>query len=452
MDPVVLKIAREVRERGGRALVVGGYVRDLIIGETPAKDLDLEIYGLPLADLEALLSRYGKVDAVGRSFGVLKVHGLPYDFSVPRRDSKTGSGHRGFLIEADPSMTVEEAARRRDLTMNAMLLDPLTDEIIDLFGGRKDIQSKVLRAVDPATFVEDPLRGLRVAQFAARFEMVPDADLIQLMSRLDLSELPAERLFEEFKKMFLKGRKPGLGILAVRDGGLLRFFPEIQALEDCTQEPDWHPEGTVGIHTRLALDAAVEFRTGEERHDLALMLGVLCHDFGKPATTQFEEGRIRSRGHEEAGEAPARAFLERLKAPPDVVETVVVLVRYHLAPGHFQRGDASPAAYRRLARKLASGGASIELLERVSRSDHFGRTTPDALARRFDDGDRFLQQARSVHVEAEAPKDVVLGRHLIARGMTPGPRFGEILERCRRIQDETGWTDAEQILNRALSE
>jgi tRNA nucleotidyltransferase (CCA-adding enzyme) len=333
-----------------------------------------------------------------------------------------------------------------------MLLDPLTDEIIDLFGGRKDIQSKVLRAVDPATFVEDPLRGLRVAQFAARFEMVPDADLIQLMSRLDLSELPAERLFEEFKKMFLKGRKPGLGILALRDGGLLRFFPEIQALEDCTQEPDWHPEGTVGIHTRLALDAAVEFRTGEERHDLALMLGVLCHDFGKPATTQFEEGRIRSRGHEEAGEAPARAFLERLKAPPDVVETVVVLVRYHLAPGHFQRGDASPAAYRRLARKLASGGASIELLERVSRSDHFGRTTPDALARRFDDGDRFLQQARSVHVEAEAPKDVVLGRHLIARGMTPGPRFGEILERCRRIQDETGWTDAEQILNRALSE
>jgi tRNA nucleotidyltransferase (CCA-adding enzyme) len=307
----------------------------------------------------------------------------------------------------------------------------------------------VLRATDREHFSEDPLRGLRVAQLAARLEMTPDAELIRLCARLDLSELPGERCFAEFRKLLLKGRRPSLGFDFLRAANLLRFFPELEALVGVPQDAEWHPEGDVWVHTLMVLDAAANLRDGGNG-DEALMFGALCHDFGKPATTETLEGRIRSRGHDFAGIEPSKAFLERMRAPRALVVSVVALVHHHLTPTGFDTSGATERAYRRLARKLDAAGVTLQLLGRVARADHLGRTTPDALAGRAAPIDAFLSRAAELAVERESPPDVVLGRHLIARGLEPGKHFGEILSACRDVQDETGSTDPDEILRRVL--
>ncbi len=386
--------------------------------------------------------------AIGRSFGVLQIKGLECDFAMPRRDNKIGRGHKGFQVELDPTLGFDEAARRRDLTINSIGLDVITGEVLDPHGGERDLRARVLRATDPLHFSEDPLRALRVAQFAARFEMSPDDDLIELCRSLDLSELPGERTFEEFRKMLLKGVRPSLGLEFLRVSGLLRFFPELEAMVGVPQDPIWHPEGTVWEHTMLVVDEAANMRLGGESdaEDLIVMFAALCHDLGKPATTFTEGDRVRSPGHEAEGVEPSRNFLERMRSPTDLIRAVEVLVDTHLAPAQFAHGPAKPKAYRRLARKLDAGGVNLRVLHRLAVADHFGRTTPDALAREFPAGDEFLEKASSLNIEDKADDDVVLGRHLIARGMQPGREFGEILSRCREIQDETGWGDPDKIL------
>ena len=450
IDPITLRVAEALRRAGGRAIFVGGCVRDQLLG-IPTKDIDIEVYGLEIESLESVLGEFGEVIRIGRSFGVLRVKGLDVDFSIPRRDSKTGRGHRGFLVELDPDLTFDEASRRRDLTINSIGFDPLTEEFLDPHGGRRDLENGRLRATDVAHFSEDPLRGLRVAQFAARFLMDADEELVALSSELDLSELPGERCYEEFRKLLLKGREPSRGFEFLRETRLLRFFPEIEAMVGVPQDPIWHPEGTVWEHTLLVVDEAAKDRRGDDE-DEALLFGALCHDLGKPLTTFEEDGRIRSPKHEDEGVEPTRRFFERLRAPTALVDAVASLVKFHLAPAHFQAGGATPKAYRRLARKLADGGITGRLLYRLARADHFGRTTPDALAREFPAGDSFLERMEELHVEEEPVLDVVLGRHLIARGMTPGPAFGPILEACRDVQYETGWDDPGQILERVLAE
>ena len=481
LDPRIIEIAKAVRDAGGRAVVVGGFVRDRLLGAR-TKDVDVEVFDLGVERFEALLARFGKVHAVGRAFGVFRTAGIDADFSLPRRDSKRGPGHRGFDVAPDPSLDFAEAARRRDLTVNSMGLDPLTGEVLDPHGGRRDLERGVLRATDPAHFCEDPLRGLRVAQLAARLEMAPDDELVALCRALDLDELPGERVFDEFGKLLLRAAKPSIGFAVLEDTGLLRFFPELDALRGVLQDPEWHPEGDVWVHTLMVLDAAASLRAGvrnresdpdgvapvvppetaapsaqsditdEPCEDLPLMLGALCHDLGKPATTQCVDGRMRSHRHDVGGVAPTRALLGRMRAPGALVDQVAALVEHHLAPALFIRNGATAKGYRRLARKLERAGVSIELLVRVARADHLGRTTEDALAGRFDAGDAFLAAARAFHVERVAPRDAVLGRHLIERGMRPGPGFAPILERCREIQDETGWTDPQPILDRALAQ
>ena len=450
-EPPLGEIAAAVRDAGGRAVVVGGWVRDHLLG-IRSKDVDVEVFGLDAARLESLLAGFGKVHAVGRAFGVFRVGDVDVDFSLPRRDSKRGPGHRGFDVAPDPSLDFAEAARRRDLTVNSIGIDPLTAEVLDPHGGRGDLERRVLRATDPARFPEDPLRGLRVAQLAARLEMVPDGELIALCRRLDLAELSGERVFEEFRKLLLRAAKPSLGFRVLEDADLLRFFPELDALRGVPQDPEWHPEGDVWTHTLMVLDVAASLRGDDTGEDLALMFGALCHDLGKPATTERIGGRIRSRGHDVEGIAPTCTLLARMRAPGALVERVAALVEHHLAPALFTRNGATAKGYRRLARKLERAGASIELLVKVARADHLGRTTADALAGRFDAGDAFLAAARACRVEHAAPRDVVLGRHLIARGWRPGPGFAPVLERCRDVQDETGWTDPDRILDRALAE
>lgn len=451
LDPLVMQVARRVSEAGGRALVVGGFVRDRLLG-LRTKDLDFEVYGVELGVLEAILSKLGEVIAVGRSFGVLRVKGLDCDFSIPRRDSKTGRGHRGFLVELDPTLDFAEAASRRDLTINSMAFDPLTGEILDPHGGQEDLHRRVLRATDPGKFGEDSLRGLRVAQFHARFCMEPDEELRRLCSGIDLSDLPGERIYGELRKLLLQSPAPSKGFEFLRETGLLRFFPELHRMVGVPQDPQWHPEGTVWEHTLMVLDRAAEERLGNEEGDLLVLLGALCHDLGKPSTTVVVDGRIRTPCHEDEGVPPTEAFLERLRAPGDLIRGVCALVRYHLAPANLTRNGATAKAYRRLARKLEAAGVNARLLHRVARADHLGRTTPEALSGRFPAGDEFLARVEALEVELHATPDAVMGRHLIARGLSPSPWFGKVLGACREVQDETGWDDPDRILDRVLED
>ncbi|MFH1277249.1 MAG: HD domain-containing protein [Candidatus Eisenbacteria bacterium] len=435
------RICRAVADEGGRALAVGGWVRDRFLAtDEERKDLDLEVFGIPPDRLVEILRPFGRVDLVGKAFGVLKVAGV--DVSIPRRETKIGSGHKGFRIDSDPNLSFEEAGRRRDLTINAMGEDLLTGEILDPHGGRRDIEKRMLRAVDAAHFGEDPLRGLRVCRFAARFLFQVEAETADLCRALDLSELPAERLFEEFRRLLLETRHPSVGFQTMRIVGLTRFFPDLESLIGCPQEYEWHPEGDVWAHTLLVLDAAASLRTGDSDEDLILMFAALCHDLGKPLVTGDEgDGRVRSPNHEPLGERPTRAFMDRITREKKLVDDVVALVVHHLRPHSLHLGGAGPTAVRRLATKVP-----IARLVRHARADHYGRTTPDAIARVFPAGDWLLAMAEELEVADRGPRAVLMGRHLLELGYRPGPAMGEVLALAFEAQIEGRFDDLEGAL------
>src|ERR1044072_5493881 len=294
-------MARAVRAENGRALLVGGCVRDELMGKQP-KDWDIEVYGIEPARLRELLDRFGPVNLVGEAFTVYNL-GAHVDVSLPRRERKPGRGHRAFFIEGDPEMSIKEAASRRDFTINAILKDPLTNDILDPFDSQTGIKRKPLSAVSPDSFSEDSLRVLRAAQFAARFEFDIEPATVALCRSIDLTDLPAERIWGEIEKLLLRSRKPYLGLQWLSKLDATRqLFPEIQALAGCPQDPEWHPEGDVEVHTYLAVNRARELIDDlPYPRQVTVMLATLCHDFGKPATTAFIEGRMRSREHEQGG-------------------------------------------------------------------------------------------------------------------------------------------------------
>lgn len=434
----ILELARAVRTEKGRALLVGGCVRDELMGKQP-KDWDIEVYGIAPVRLRELLDQFGPVNLVGEAFTVYKL-GAHIDVSLPRRERKTGRGHRSFFIEGDPGMSVKEAASRRDFTINAILKDPLTSEVLDPCQGQADIEGKILRAVSPDTFGEDSLRVLRAAQFAARFEFEIEPATMALCRSIDLTDLPAERIWGEIEKLLLRAHKPLLGLQWLsRLGATRQLFPEIQALAGCPQDPEWHPEGDVEIHTYLVVDGARELIADlPYAKQVTVMLASLCHDFGKPATTAFVDGRIRSREHEEAGVAPTEAFLDRLNVHTldgyDVRAQVIALVRNHLKPGEFykKRDEVGDGAFRRLARKC-----ELDLLYRVAKADSLGRNAAWVPREKWYDAEAqewFIQRARELAVESQAPGPILLGRHLLEMGLEPGPRIGEIAKAVYEMQ------------------
>jgi tRNA nucleotidyltransferase (CCA-adding enzyme) len=417
-------IAAAARDAGGRALIVGGWVRDRLMG-TDSADVDVEVFGVAAQRLRELLEEFGRVEAVGESFQVYKVGGI--DVSLPRRDSKAGRGHRGFVVSGDPDMTIAEAARRRDFTVNAMSWDPLTGEYLDPFDGRRDLDRRVLRIVDPATFADDSLRVLRAVQLAARFGFVLDDRTRAICREMPLDDLPAERVWGEVEKLLFAPR-PSIGFALAMDLGVVeRLFPELHALAGCQQEPEWHPEGDVWVHTLQVIDQARTRLDGLPRpQQIAVMLGAVCHDLGKPATTAFIDGRIRSMDHEEQGVAPTLALLDRLNVHTidgyDVRAQVAGLTAQHLKPGSWYkvRDEVGDGAFRRLAHKV-----DLELLARVAVSDCLGREPGRFDCRAME---WFLDRARALGVEHQPPAPILLGRHLLALGMKPGPRVGEILK------------------------
>ena len=293
-------------------MLVGGCVRDKIMGTEPT-DWDVEVYGIQPNKLRKILDDVGEVNAVGEAFTVYKI-GSDLDVSIPRRERKNGRGHKGFVIEGDPEMSFEEACSRRDFTINAILKDPLTGEIVDPFNGREDILRKILRHVSSETFAEDSLRVLRAAQFAARFEFEIASETVEICKTIDVTDLPRERIWGEFEKLLLKSDRPSIGLKWFYDVGVVdQIFPELKALVGVPQEPEWHPEGDVDVHTLMVVDEA-RMLIDDLAHErkIAVMLGALCHDLGKAPTTEFVDGRTRSRGHAEAGVVPTLSFLDTL--------------------------------------------------------------------------------------------------------------------------------------------
>jgi tRNA nucleotidyltransferase (CCA-adding enzyme) len=324
LSPALLAALSAVRSAGGRPRLVGGCVRDWLLGLEP-KDFDIEVYGLDYEKMGRALAGFGPTDLVGRSFGVLKVRldGAEYDFSLPRRESKTGAGHRGFAIEPDPDLTEAEAAGRRDFSLNAIAYDPFENRILDFHGGTADLKNRLLRHTGPA-FVEDPLRVLRAFQLAARFGLTLAPETAALCRSISetYSELPVERVWGEWDKWATKAVKPSLGLLALKQSGWLRHFPEIAALDGLPQEPEWHPEGDVFIHTGHCLDALIglpAWRDGTPANRRVLALSVLAHDFGKAVTTKQakKRGLVRwvSPEHEAAGGPVVVSLLQRLRGP-----------------------------------------------------------------------------------------------------------------------------------------
>jgi tRNA nucleotidyltransferase (CCA-adding enzyme) len=441
-------IAAAVRDAGGRALIVGGWVRDRLLAgpsHEPA-NVDLEVFGIPGDRLRAVLEAFGRVEAVGESFQVYKIGAI--DVSLPRRDSKAGRGHRGFVVTGDPGMSIAEAARRRDFTVNAISWDPLTDEHFDPWGGRGDLDRRVLRVVDPQTFADDSLRVLRAVQLAARLEFTLDEATAALCRQIPLDDLPSERVWGELEKLLL-ARRPSIGFALAMDLRIVAtLFPELQALSGCLQEPAWHPEGDVWVHTLQVIDRArTRIDDLPRPQQIAVMLGAVCHDLGKPATTALIDGRIRSMDHEEQGVAPAAAFLDRLNVHAidgyDVRRQVLGITAQHLKPGAWfkARDEVGDGAFRRLAHKV-----DLELLARVAKSDCEGRKPGqfDCTAM-----DWFLERARALGVEHRPPEPILLGRHLLALGMKPGPRVGEILKTVYEQQMDNQVTTLEEAIDAA---
>lgn len=460
----VLKFCQALKDAGGQALLVGGSIRDMLLGKT-TKDFDLEVYKLPAEKVEEIAKQLGKVSDVGRAFGILKIliNGIDIDISLPRTDSKIGSGHKGFAVKADPNMNIKEAARRRDFTINSMAADPLTGSIYDPFGGAEDLKNRILRVTDEERFRDDPLRVMRAIQFIGRFGLKLEEKSGQVIKEMipQLKELPKERICEEWKKLLLKSEKPSLGLATGMTLGVwTELHPEFTSLTQTPQDKEWHPEGDVWMHTLMCVDEAAQIVRREnldESNSLPILLSTLCHDLGKPLVTEFKDGRYISHGHEKKGEEPTKNFLNSLGVDNSTRDKVIKLVTNHLIPTMLycsefvQKEKISDGAIRRLAKRVDP--ATIQELVLVAKADHFGRgglfdaEIPEQLlvSKEFPAGDWLIRRARFLNVEKSKPTDIIQGRDLQTMGLKTGPDFGQIIRLANNLRDDKNYT-REQIL------
>lgn len=439
MNPELKKIAKHLREQGGKCYLVGGAVRDLILGRE-SKDLDIEVFGMDSDVLAKALKPFGKVQAdVGKSFSVIKLYTKQdhYDFSLPRRERKVAPGHKGFVIEADPTMTPEEAAMRRDFTFNALMMDLETDEVLDFFGGQEDLKCGILRHIGPA-FAEDPLRVLRGFQFCGRFNLRAERVTAKLCQRLigEYHTFPVERIWTEWHKWALKSTKPSAGLQFLFDCGWSLLYADMafHKLFGTPQDPEWHPEGDVLEHTKHVVDAAVEIADREniQGYDRVMyVLAAFCHDLGKPATTVFERERWRSPAHAKVGESIAANFLEQIGAPKKIAVKIPPIVAEHLCHIDIENANSLKKQVRKLSTRLEP--ASIKELCWVIEADCSGRPPKP---KRLPPGACIMKEmAIEDGVFLGTPKPIVTGRMLLATGwIQPGKAMGLALKEAYKDQ------------------
>ena len=436
-------IVEVIAQHKGRALLVGGGVRDMVMGRS-LKDIDIEVYGLLEEQLEQILKQFGPVSLVGKAFGVLRIHGLEVDWSLPRADSP---GRKPTVV-IDPFMSIEVAARRRDLTMNAIALDLTTGELIDPCNGMSDIKNKILRTPDARFFVQDPLRFYRVMQFIGRFEMQPDDELNQLCREMDISQVSRERVEEEFKKLFLLSKRPSLGIRWLRSIGRLHdVLPELAATVGIKQEPRWHPEGDVFEHTMQAIDAAevIAQKYDNDFDKLVLLYAALCHDLGKVSTTTEVNGVIKSIGHENESKTLARTMMKRITHNVDLIHAVSSLVLYHMTPLQFTSSNAKLPAYKRLANKLAHNVNLLMLID-LCIADKRGRNGSghEPLTCDFPDVEQFKEKVLQAGVSTGKVEPILKGADILDI-VQPGPKMGRLLRLAYEKQIDEGIVDKDTL-------
>ncbi len=442
----VLEVIQHIEHVGGQSFLVGGAVRDLIMG-LPIKDLDIEVHNLSLDQLSNVMGAFGHVNYVGKSFGVLRLEGLPVDWSLPRTDQ----AGRKPDVTLDPAMTIEEALRRRDLTMNAMAIDLMSYELIDPFNGVQDIQEHVMRTPDPYFFIHDPLRFFRVMQFISRFALCPDTELNRVCKQMDITHISRERIEMEFNKLMLLSKQPSLGIRWLEHlGRLSEILPELAATRAVPQDPSWHPEGDVFEHTMQALDAAAQENYDSDRQKIIITYAALCHDLGKVVTTRFIKGRWRAYGHDRAGVPLTRAMLKRITHDRELIDSVSLLVEYHMVPFEWVKSNARPAAYKRLAYTL-SPYVTLGMLARLACADKRGRNPElgHPLITPCPEVEEFVRRAEAAGVLHQPEHPVLQGRDLLD-SVPSGPELGRLVKEAYNIQIAQNIHDKGELKLRVL--
>ena len=418
------KVARLAEAAGGRAYYVGGFVRDGLLG-IENKDVDVEVHGVAAGRLFELLKEIGEPLSYGSEFGIYSLKGSRVDVALPRSERATGRGHRDFEVFTDPFLGTEKAAKRRDFTVNAMMRDILSGELIDHFGGLDDLAAGVLRHVDDDSFSEDPLRVLRAAQFAARFGFSIAPETVSLCRSMDVSALSRERVEEELRKALLKADKPSVFFESLAEMEQLDcWFPEILALRGVEQDPRFHPEGDVWVHTMQVLDRAAELRE-KTSAPYAFMLLALLHDVGKPAVTQIIDGRIHAYGHESAGLEAAEAFLGRITGDRSVKSYVINMIPLHMKPNM----EAFSRASVKSTNRMFDAAAAPEDLIYFAIADRpvMSGDVP------FTGDTGFLFERLKIYEDTMA-RPFVSGKDLLELGFEPGEYFSEALAYAHKLR------------------
>lgn len=418
------KIAERVAAEGGRTFYVGGLVRDHILGREN-KDVDIEIHGITPENLNRILESLGEVTKTGISFGVFGLNKFEIDIAMPRKEKAVGRGHRDFEIDVDPFIGYEKAAMRRDFTMNAMMEDVLTGEILDFFGGREDMQKHLIRHVNDVTYQEDDLRVLRAAQFAARFQFSIADETCELSRTMSLNELASERIYGELSKALMKASKPSIFFEEMRKMGQLSLWlPEVEDLIGVPQNPKYHPEGDVWTHTMMVLDAAAKLRS-DAVYPEGFMMSALVHDFGKAVSTVVEEHKISAIGHEITGVELARRFLRRISNETRLERYVLNMVELHMKPNML----ADSKAGRKSTSRMFDQSACPADLLLLAKADHFGKRN----AGDYSETESFLRERFSYYEELMS-RPFVQGRDLVEAGVQPSADFSEALEYAHKMR------------------
>ncbi len=426
------QVAQGVARAGGRTYYVGGFVRDGLLGRDN-KDVDIEVHGVTVQTLEAILDGLGERLELGASFGVMSLRHYELDIAMPRSEKATGRGHRDFAVCVDPFLGEEKAARRRDFTVNALMQDVLSGEILDFFGGREDLKRGLIRHVDDRSYAEDPLRALRAAQFAARFGFAVAPETTELSAAMKLAALPGERVMGELEKALLKAERPSVFFEELRKMRQLSvWFLELEALIGLAQNPAFHPEGDVWTHTMQVLDEAAILRRAA-KEPLWFMLSALCHDMGKAVTTEQSGGVLHAYAHETKGLPVVERFLRRLTRETRLTRYVLNMTALHMKPNMLAANDARVKSYM----KLYDSAVCPEDLLLLAKADHLGRVGPEggreAMCAAYAPTETALREMLTLY-EERMRQPCLMGRDLVEAGFKPGPAFAEVLHDAHKLQ------------------
>lgn len=421
---MAVEIARRVAACGGTTFYIGGCVRDKL-RKKENKDVDIEVHGVEPSRLEEILDALGERISIGESFGIYNLKGYSLDIAMPRKEENRGRGHRDFEISVDPHIGTYKAAMRRDFTINALMENVLTGEIIDHFGGTRDLQNSVIRHVNARTFVEDPLRLFRAAQFAARFGYAVSPDTLELCRTMDVSALPRERVMGELQKALLKADRPSVFFETLRQMDQLgTWFPELERLMGVRQNPRHHAEGDVWVHTMMVLDAAARFRE-RAANPLGFMLAAITHDFGKALCTRTIDGEIHAYRHETQGLPLIQSFMNRLTSEKALIDYVLNLSEHHMRPNMLAAARSSVKSTNR----MFDESVDPEGLICIAISDELGRIAE----REYIPHEAFLQERLSTYREYMS-RPYVMGRDLIEAGLKPSANFSKYLEYAHKLR------------------